>query len=227
MQTGTVAPLATSSGVVSSAIVKCPVTGPVLATHLGLVGDQQGDARRHGGQDKAICVFALEHYESFGARLDRVLDRPAFGENLTTAGLLETDVCLGDVLLVGHALCEVSLPRNPCFRVGALHGDKRVVLWMERTGATGFYLRVLRPGTLEAGAPITITDRRHPQVTVAEANRVMHRDRRDLPAIARLLAVPALGPSWRHTFERRLAGEIEDRSARRHGRLPRTEGEAD
>lgn len=89
---------------------------------------------------------------------------------------------------------------------------------MEESGRTGFYLRVLRAGALAAGAPIELLERPHPHATVAEANRVMHHDKRDSPAIETLLAVPALGESWRRTFERRFAaGEVEDPARRRYG----------
>jgi len=219
--TGTVADLAFRDRTIRSAIVKTEVAGPVGVTPLGLHGDEHGDRVRHGGPDKAICVFPSEHYPAYEARLGRRLERPAFGENLTTWGLREDNVCLGDLLSIGTVLCEVSLPRNPCFRVGARHGTKDVVLWMEQTGHTGFYLRVLRTGRLVAGCPVALAHRAHPHATVAEANRVMHRDRRDWPAIEALLGVPQLGATWRRTFERRLeSGEIEDATRRRYGPLP-------
>lgn len=205
---------------IRSAFRKREVAGPVEATADGLVGDEQGDRVKHGGPDKAICVFPAEHYADYEAHLGRPLERPAFGENLTVAGLREEDVCLGDRLLVGTVACEVSLPRNPCYRLGARHATTEIVLAMERSGRTGFYLRVLEAGRVVAGAEIRLLDRPHPRATVAEANRVMHRDKRDGPALDALLAVPQLGASWRRTFERRrTAGTIEDPDRRRYGPL--------
>lgn len=201
---------------VRSAFVKAPVRGPVAVTKLGVWGDEQGDRRRHGGPDKAICVFPVEHYPHYEGLLDRRLERPAFAENLTSWGVTEERVCIGDVLRIGTALAQVSLPRNPCFRLAARYEVKQLPLWFERSGRTGFYLRVLEPGKVCEGCPIELAHRLHRHATVAEANRVMHRDRRDWPAI-RALLVPELGPSWRETFERRLAGEIEDPTRRRYG----------
>jgi MOSC domain-containing protein YiiM len=87
---------------------------------------------------------------------------------------------------------------------------------MEACGYTGFYLRVRTPGRLFAGAPIQLVLRPHPHLTIAEANRVMHHGAHDRAALQALL-VPQLGASWRRTFERRLAGEVEDPTTRRHG----------
>jgi len=203
---------------IRSAFAKRPVVGAVAVTPLGLDGDEQGDRDKHGGPDKAICVFPSEHYRHFERQLGRPLERPAFGENLTTSGLHERNVCVGDRLSIGTALCEVSLPRNPCFRVGAYHGARNFALWMERSGLTGFYLRVLCVGELVAGSPVELADRPHPHASVAEANRLMHRDKDDWPAVRALLAIPQLGANWRRTFERRLERrEIEDASIRRYG----------
>jgi MOSC domain-containing protein YiiM len=204
---------------IRSAFVKAPLVGTVAATKLGLWGDEQGDRTKHGGPDKAICVFPSEHYPYYEQLLGRRLERPAFGENLTTWGLTEENVCIGDVLRIGTALVQVSLPRNPCYRLAARHGVKQFPLWFEHSGLTGFYLRVLELGKLCEGCPVELAHRRHRWATVAEANRVMHRDKRDWPAIQRMLALPELGDNWRRTFERRLTSEIEDASKRRYGPL--------
>lgn len=214
---GAVASLPFRGRTLPSAIGKAAVAGPVGVTALGLEGDEHGDTVKHGGPDKAICVFPSEHYPAYEQRLGRPLARPAFGENLTTAGLREGDVCIGDVVAIGSALCEVSLPRNPCFRVGVRHGERRFPLWMEELGGTGFYLRVLRAGRLAAGRAIALVHRPHPGATIAEANRVMHRDKRDRGALEALLALPELGDAWRRTFTARLDGGVEDPSARRYG----------
>jgi len=214
---GAVGDLPYRDGSIRSAFVKTPVAGVVAATKLGLWGDEQGDRSRHGGPDKAICVFPAEHYPFYERLLGRRVERPAFGENLTTWGLTEENLCIGDVLRIGTALVQVSLPRSPCYRLAARHGAKALPLWFERTGRTGCYLRVLEVGQLCEGCPVELAYRPHRHATVAEANRVMHRDRRDWPALQAIVAVPELGASWRRTFERRLTGELEDPSRRRYG----------
>ncbi|MBB4662337.1 MOSC domain-containing protein [Conexibacter arvalis] len=214
---GRVAPLPWTGGrTIATAIAKRAVEGAARVGTLGIDGDEQGDRRNHGGPDQALCLFPSEHYDHFARLLGRPLERPAFGENLTTAGLSEAALCIGDRLRIGTVVAEVSMPRSPCYRVGARHGERRLPLWMEQSGFTGCYLRVVEPGTLRAGDAIALLDRPHPQATIAEANRVKNRDRTDLPAIGALL-LPQLGERWRRRFERRLAGELEDPTARREG----------
>lgn len=213
---GTVGDLPYRDRMIRSAFNKKPVHAQVPVTELGLVGDEQGDRAKHGGPDKALCVFSGENYEYYERLLGRRLDHPAFGENLTVEGLTENAVCIGDVLSIGDAMLQVSLPRNPCYRLGARYDVKELPLWFERSGRTGFYLRVLQEGTLNTGDGIEVLERPHPEATIAEANRVMHRDKRDVPAI-RALLVPELGHTWRRTLERRLRGEVEDPARRRYG----------
>lgn len=216
---GSVGDLPYRDRLIRSAFVKTPVAGSVMATELGLRGDEQGDRSKHGGPDKAICVFPAEHYPHYDQLLDRRLAPPAFGENLTTRGLTEDHLCIGDVLRIGTALVQVSLPRNPCYKLAARHGVKQLPVWFERSGRTGWYLRVVTAGRLDAGCSIELADRPHPHATIGEANRVMHRDKRDRPGIRALLAVPELGDSWRRTFERRLRGDLGDATKRRYGPL--------
>jgi MOSC domain-containing protein YiiM len=146
-----------------------------------------------------------------------LLDMPSFGENFTTEGLREDEVCIGDVYRVGEALVEVSQPRQPCFKLATWNGEPRLSRWVQQSGRTGFYFRCLAEGRVEAGAAIALVERPFPWATIAEANRLMHRDKQDRAALERLLALPALSESWRQTFQRRLAGVIDSAAARREG----------
>lgn len=196
-------PLTHGKGIVQSGIVKLPVSVPVVLDITGLRGDGQADLKNHGGPDKAVCVYASEHYPYWEQRLDRSLPHAAFGENFTTDGLTETNVCIGDVYQVGQATLQVSQPRQPCFKLGARHNVPKLVLWVQETGLTGYYFRCLEPGALQSEDQLCLLDRPAPQATIAEANRVMHRDKRDFDGIRSLLAVSALSVSWRRTLERR------------------------
>jgi MOSC domain-containing protein YiiM len=189
---------------VQSAIARQPVTH---ALELGLnsfVGDQVADRQHHGGPDKAVNVYALEHYAHWEDRLGRVLERPAFGENFTVQGLLETHVCIGDSFKVGSSVVQVSQPRVPCFKPAALHGEPRLTKWMLDSGFTGWYFRMLEPGQVSPGDELVPTDRSRAGVTVQEANRVMHHDQHDREGLERLLAVPELALAWRRPLQMRL-----------------------
>ncbi|MVN88258.1 MOSC domain-containing protein [Deinococcus sp. HMF7620] len=214
---GLPAPLSYRGSTVPSGFVKTPVNWPLWLGEEGLDGDGQADRRYHGGPDKAVCVYPSEHYPFWSGRLIRPLGPAAFGENFTTAGLTETNVCIGDIVKVGGAVVEVSQPRQPCFKLAARHDEPRLTLWVQESGLTGWYFRVLRPGAVRAGSRMSLVTRPPEAVSVQEANRVMHVDKQDQAGIQRLLAQDALSTSWRATLEKRLARHLEDTAARLTG----------
>jgi MOSC domain-containing protein YiiM len=187
----------------TSAIWKAPVRGPVQLGRLGLVGDAVANTKVHGGPEQALLMYAASHYPLWQAEWGRGdLGPGAFGENLTVSGLTEATVCIGDVLEVGTARIQVSQPRQPCATLARRHGVRDLVAVVHANGRSGWYLRVLREGKVEAGDGISLTDRPHPEWTVRRAARAMH-DRKAAPAEARALArCAALSPEWR----RRLGG---------------------
>jgi len=161
VNTGLVAPLFVQAGghsqSVHSAIRKQAVIGKVLVKPLGLAGDEQADLSVHGGLDKAVYAYPAEHYAFWQAEAERVFKRPvmlvpgSIGENLTTEGLLERDLWVGDRLQAGELLLEVTEPRQPCFKFGARMGYAHALRQMLQSGYTGVYLKVVQSGEVEAG----------------------------------------------------------------------------
>lgn len=217
LNVGLPAPLAYRRKHVQSGFRKSPIGGALWLSNTGLAGDGQADLKNHGGPEKAVCVYPLEHHPYWEERLDRRLGPAAFGENFSTDGFTESVVCVGDVYGVGTAVVQVSQPRQPCFKLAARHGVKELALWVQATGLTGFYFRVLEEGEVTAGDEIALLERPAPEASVAEANRVMHLDKHDVAGIERLLAVAELSASWRRTFEKRLSGRTEDTAPRLEG----------
>ena len=219
LQVGKPKPLTYRGKHVESGFVKESMSEPVWLSGTNLAGDEQADKRVHGGVEKAVCVYPLEHYPYWEERLGRELPEAAFGENFSTEGLTESNVCIGDVFRVGDrdwgAVVQVSQPRQPCFKLGARHGMPELVLWVQETGLTGFYFRVLQEGVVRAGDEITLVERLHPRASVAEANRVMHHDKRDREGLEHLAAVEELAESWRSKFEKRLSGTARENDAAR------------
>jgi MOSC domain-containing protein YiiM len=201
---------------VASAFVKLPVDAAMLTT-TGFVPDQQADLKNHGGVNKAVCVYALEHYPYWQERLGHSLPVAAFGENLTTSGLLESEVCIGDTFQLGEATVQVSQPRQPCFKLGARHNLPKLTLWVQESGLTGFYLRCLSPGLVKNGDAIICLEKHPARFSIAEANRIMHQDKNDVEAVQRILQIDELSPSWRKTFEARLMGFMKDDQVRLEG----------
>jgi MOSC domain-containing protein YiiM len=148
-----------SGRLVLTAIHKTSVQGPVQVGPLGLLEDEQADPTVHGGLDKAVYAYPIEHYDFWrNARLDAgvadidtQLMPGALGENLTLHGLLEADVWIGDVLQFERLSLRVTQPREPCFKFNAAMGFKHAAKAMAHSGHCGFYLAVDAPGTVQAG----------------------------------------------------------------------------
>ncbi len=161
-----VAPLFVGDGsqrqAVMSAIRKQAVDGAVEVRPLGLAGDEQADLSVHGGLDKAIYLYPREHYAFWQAQLARVrkqdvmLADGALGENLSTEGLLEDALWVGDRLRIGSVLLEVTEPRQPCFKFAACLGYAHAVKHMLQSGYSGVYLKVIECGSLQAGDAIVL-----------------------------------------------------------------------
>ncbi|WP_090586352.1 MULTISPECIES: MOSC domain-containing protein [unclassified Paenibacillus] len=197
-------PLAYQSKFISSGIDKKPVQGSMQLSFTNLDGDGQADLVHHGGPDKALCAYPQEHYAYWERELDKTLGYGAFGENLTVAGLVETDVHIGDIFQWGEAVIQLSQPRQPCFKLSARHGVPKLPKLLEETGYTGYYFRVLREGAVSAQEPLQLLERHPMAVSVESANQVMHKDKRNADAIRRLLELPELSESWQDTLRSRL-----------------------
>ena len=154
---------------VRSAIWKAPVAGRVRVTRQNLEGDKQSDLRVHGGPDKAVYAYPAEHYSYWKEELPE-LDLPwgAFGENLTTEGLLETGVRIGDRFRMGSAVFEVTQPRLPCYKLMVRFDREDMVQRFLDSGRTGFYLAVVAEGDVAAGDEVERTARADGDVTIAD-----------------------------------------------------------
>lgn len=147
---------------IMTAIHKQPVREPVPVGRLGLRGDEQVDLSVHGGLDKAVYAYPVEHYAFWNAqrqaalRTDEPLPPGSVGENLTMQGLLEEDVWIGDRLHAGTTLLEVTEPRQPCFKFNAKMGFSHASKQMLQAGISGFYLKVIETGMVQAGDAIAL-----------------------------------------------------------------------
>ena len=181
----------------TSAIWKSPVTGPVFAGARGLAGDAVANTKVHGGVDQALLMYAMSHYRAWQSELGRPMGPGAFGENLTVTGLDETSACIGDVLEIGAARLEVSQPRQPCATLARRHQIRDMIALVNRNGRSGWYLRVLGEGLLEAGQPIRVVERPNPAWPVGRAAAVMRDRHRDPSAAADLGRCRGLSEGWK------------------------------
>ncbi|OPA74616.1 MOSC domain-containing protein [Paenibacillus selenitireducens] len=207
LNVGKPAPLQDQKREVLSAIHKEPAHERLYLSKVNFTGDEQADKVHHGGEDKAVCVYSLDHYPYWENELGLNLPRGAFGENLTVQGMRETDIHIGDVFQLDEAVVQVSQPRQPCYKLAAKYRIPDLAVRVQDTGFTGFYFRVLQEGWVSPQCTILPLERDTAFVTLEYANQIMHHDKRNLEGIERILAVPALSESWRLTLEKRKSKE--------------------
>lgn len=193
---------------VTTGIFKEPVEGRVGLRRLNLDGNRQADLSVHGGPDKAVYAYPAEHYAYWRHELPRTtLPWGMFGENLTTEGLLEDAVSIGDRFRIGTAEVIVTQPRLPCYKLGVKFGRADMVKRFLASGRTGFYLAVLQEGELGAGDAIHLTRREENTVTVADLTRLYahEHEKGDWETLQRAVRVEALPESWRGYFREQIA----------------------
>ncbi|RYY14110.1 MAG: MOSC domain-containing protein, partial [Cytophagaceae bacterium] len=192
---------------VRTSIFKQPVAGPVQVLAEHLAGDGQADLRVHGGPDKAVYAYPHEHYAYWEQHLPAELLVPgAFGENLTTRGLLEPEVRVGDCFQIGTAVLLAVQPRRPCAKLGLRLNRPAVVREFEQAGRSGIYFRVRQPGVVQAGDAITLLERSPHAVTIQDMLACLAPGPHDLVMVRALLATPYLSLSWRERLMRLLDG---------------------
>lgn len=217
--TGKVRPLGLRAS--PSGIGKRPVDHLLMLGPDGFDGDEQGDRKHHGGPEKAVHHYALDHYPAWigdiGSR-DVLAGPGAFGENLSTLGLTEDDVAIGDVFSLGDAVIEVSQGRQPCWKLNERFGQADMARRVQDSGRTGWYYRVIQPGGVAPGSVLRRIDRVAEAWTIRRVWRVFYVDPlnwRDLDALATL---PPLAESWKRHARKRLENRaVEDWTLRLTG----------
>jgi MOSC domain-containing protein YiiM len=191
---------------VETSIFKTPVTGRVHVGRLNIDGDQQSDLTVHGGVDKAVYAYPSEHYPFWRGELPGT-DLPwgAFGENLTTEGLLEHDVRIGDQYRIGGAEFVVTQPRMPCYKLGLRFQRPDMVKRFQQSGRSGFYFAVLQEGEIGVGDSIERSARDERGLTVADVARLYTAEEPERTLLQRAGGHPVLPGGWRDYFLKRLA----------------------
>lgn len=206
----------------ASGIDKHSVSGAIKAERSGLQGDFQSDLKHHGGADKAVHHYALDHYAFWRSELgDKdVLRQPgAFGENLSSTGITEEHVCIGDIFSLGSCILQVTQARQPCWKLNARFQHENMSSLVQKTMRTGWYYRVLQEGWIEAGNELVLTERTYPEWSLARILDILYKRDLDPDVLLEVSRIKALPASWRTIFERRLeTRQIENWDARLKGR---------
>jgi len=189
-----------------SGIVKEPVAGPIAVGPQGLAGDRHGDPRYHGGREKALHHYPADHYAALAEHLPGLAQRlvpGALGENLSTTGWTEEEVCVGDVFRLGTCRVQVSQPRQPCWKINCLLGEAQLSRHIADHGVTGWYYRVLAGGQLQPGDAFELLERPAPGVTLARLWRINLAHRPDPAELDELARTPGLSPPWQRKLAER------------------------
>ena len=192
----------------ATGIFKHAVTLPVEMHAGGLAGDVQADRRVHGGADKAVHHYAAENYEilkEYFPEHEAMFVPGSIGENISTRGWHENNVCIGDIFRIGVCRVQVSQPRSPCWKINARYGIEELSLFIQERALAGWYYRVLQTGLIGAGDEFELIERNADPVSIREFWRVYLQARPALSELWRIAATPGLNVEMRGKLEQRMA----------------------
>jgi MOSC domain-containing protein YiiM len=199
---------------ITTGIYKMPIEKRIQLHWLNLEGDKQADLSFHGGQDKTVYAYPSEHYPYWKKELAGLeLPWGAFGENFTTAGLLEDTVYLGDRFTIGTAEVAVTQPRIPCFKLNLKFDRDDMAKRFLASHRSGFYLRVLREGEVGPGDEIVRIHQDENRVSISDALCIYLHESDSYELIHRALRVEYLSASWREEFRQKIQPHQHDASA--------------
>jgi MOSC domain-containing protein YiiM len=178
-----------------SSICRESVSGPIAVLERGLIGDAVAQPY-HGSPDAAICAHLLDHYTFWNTHYGMDLAPGAVGENITVNGITDDQVCAGDIVAAGTAILQVSGPRIPCANLARRIGRPDWVRLTLAENRTGFYLRVLQPGTIERGDVWQLRERPAPDAAIPSINRCMFLEF-DLDYAHRMQEMRGLADWWK------------------------------
>ena len=189
-----------------SGIIKQRLSGSARILSHGIDGDAQADRRVHGGPEKALHQFAAEHFADLQAAFPAAaaaLLPGSIGENLSTAGMTETNSCIGDVFRLGTALIQLSQPRRPCWKIDRRYGEDGIAQHIELAGCTGWYFRVLEVGQANPDDTLMLIERCHENWTVLRINDLEQALRPTLEELEAASRLNALNAAWCERFAQR------------------------
>ena len=190
---------------INTGIFKQPISGPVQLQSLNVDGDRQADLSVHGGIYKAVYAYPSEHYPFWRQEIPDV-DLPwgMFGENLTTAGLSEDELHVGDRLQIGSSIVMVRQPRTPCYKLAAKFQRDDIIERFLLSGRSGFYFSVEQEGSVAAEDAFELLTRNPDAITISEMNRLFVREKYNQDLLRKAVHTAALPENWREYFAERL-----------------------
>jgi MOSC domain-containing protein YiiM len=186
---------------VTTGIFKKPVERRLMLKTLNLDGDRQADLTVHGGPDKAVYAYPIEHYE-YWRKVFPTIEMPngMFGENFTIEGLMEKEVSIGDVFQIGSSRVIATQPRMPCYKLGVKFGRMDVLKKFLASGRSGIYFKVSKEGEVGAGDTIEQIGKDPNRISISDIIRLYTSEKEDIESMRRAVKVEALPEGWKHHF---------------------------
>lgn len=191
----------------STAIKKLAVTQPVYISKTGIEGDECADQRHHGGVERALHQYPAEHYRYWRQKYSfiREWQAPGMGENLSSYGMTEHNVYVGNRYQWGEAIIEVSQPRSPCFKLNKHRGVEKLSLAMQELSLCGWLFRVIQPGIASVNDDLVLLQRPKNAMTIAQVCAVFFGDPLNNEGLLKLKMQTRLSKSWMDKVDARLA----------------------
>ncbi len=198
----------------TSAINKQQVTESLFLSELGLEGDECAEQKFHGGIERALHHYPAEHYHFWQHQYAEPAEKwkaPGMGENLSTLGMNEENVCIGDRYQWGEAIIEVSQPRSPCYKLNQRWEAVDVSVLMQQLSRCGWLYRVIKPGRVNVDSELILIAREDGALTVKQVCELFFSDPLNQEGLLRLQSIKTLSQSWKNTVTKRLqTGELEN-----------------
>tara|TARA_B110000438_G_scaffold272441_1_gene291115 strand:- start:64 stop:702 length:639 start_codon:yes stop_codon:yes gene_type:complete len=183
---------------------KKPINKKIFLDELGFRGDGVGDSRIHGGKDLAVCAYFVDHFPHWKNELDREIKPGAFGENLSLAGINETQIYIGDIFRLGEAEIEVSQPRQPCHKLNKVFDLQAMACKIQTTGYTGCYFRVKKTGWVKPVPAFELIQEAPGKISIEMVNVLMFKEKKNQDLLRTVVSLQALSTKWREKFQKRL-----------------------
>jgi MOSC domain-containing protein YiiM len=167
-------------------------------------GDGVAAAEFHGGPDRAVCFYPVEHYSKWSEEFGKDLAAPTFGENISASGMTEADIYIGDTYKLGDAVIQVSQGRVPCSKISKNNQIGQLLKRVVETGYTGYFFRVIQEGMVKEDSEIILLERKQDNMSILRANEIYFHDRNDYEAIEELLHIDDLAEEWKKSLEKLL-----------------------
>lgn len=188
-------------------MLKKPVEEQIWLSKTGLAGDQVADKKNHGGLEKSIFAYPIQHYK-YWRETEGIeqIDIGAMGENLSVLEMDEHSVCIGDIYTFGDAVIQVSQPREPCWKPGELLGVHDLSAQIKKTGRSGWYFRVLTEGNVVSRIDIELIERPHPEWSIAACQEIAANPVVNLRRTRALIGCEALADRWKKPLRKKMFG---------------------